>query len=305
MKTRALVNAALMLAIYMIFFVFYNMGIFVDIMSILLPIPIIIYSVTAQRVRDVLWLCVGCFIGTFLLGSVYGVVTTLNYGVVGAILGIGILKQWPYWQRILNASIVSAISFPITIYVVSGLNIRESVEQMVKELETLIYSITSLSSGENSQLLEQVHHSIETVTMLFPTILILVGLFSAFFSDTLSTLILKRMGRLPLNFKKERVQDLKVGSFWAIVLLICQAIRIIPLNQVVDCILLNVACFINMLFLLQGIFIIMAYFKSRHQRGLGLLIVILALISGFSSLVSIIGIMDSFLGYREKLIVQK
>ena len=118
MKTKSLVNAAIMLAVYMVFFVLYNIGVLPTIMSILLPIPLIVYSVTTNRVRDVLWLLIGCFIGTFLFGSVYGLVTTLNYGLMGALIGIGIIKKWPYWQRLLNAAIVSVISFPILTYVV-------------------------------------------------------------------------------------------------------------------------------------------------------------------------------------------
>ena len=101
MKTRSLVNAAIMLAIYMVFFVLYYIGILPTIMSILLPIPLIVYSVMTEKVSDMIWLLVGCFIGTGLLGSVYGLVATLNYGVMGAIIGIGMLKKWPYWQRLL------------------------------------------------------------------------------------------------------------------------------------------------------------------------------------------------------------
>ena len=58
-----------MLAIYMVFFVLYNIGVLPTIMSILLPIPLIIYSVATQKIRDVIWLLLGCFVGTFLMGS--------------------------------------------------------------------------------------------------------------------------------------------------------------------------------------------------------------------------------------------
>lgn len=48
---------------------------------------------------------------------------------MGTIIGIGMVKSWPYWQRILNAVIISVLSFPITIYFVSGLNVKESVTE--------------------------------------------------------------------------------------------------------------------------------------------------------------------------------
>ena len=67
MKTKSLVNAAMMMAIYLVFFILYNVGILPSIMTLLLPI------------------------GTYLIGSVYGLMTTLLYGITGALLGIGIV----------------------------------------------------------------------------------------------------------------------------------------------------------------------------------------------------------------------
>ncbi|MTM61549.1 DUF2232 domain-containing protein, partial [Turicibacter sanguinis] len=39
MKTKSLVNAAMMMAIYLVFFILYNVGILPSIMTLLLPIP--------------------------------------------------------------------------------------------------------------------------------------------------------------------------------------------------------------------------------------------------------------------------
>ena len=77
MKTKSLVNAAMMMAIYLVFFILYNVGILPSIMTLLLPIPLIISSVVSQKVSDILLLLLGCTIGTYLIGSVYGLMTTL------------------------------------------------------------------------------------------------------------------------------------------------------------------------------------------------------------------------------------
>ena len=100
MKTKSLVNAAMMMAIYLVFFILYNVGILPSIMTLLLPIPLIIYSVVSQKVSDILLLLLGCTIGTYLIGSVYGLMTTLLYGITGALLGIGIVKLESYFECI-------------------------------------------------------------------------------------------------------------------------------------------------------------------------------------------------------------
>ena len=267
MKTKSLVNAAIMLAVYMVFFVLYNIGVLPTIMSILLPIPLIVYSVTTNRVRDVLWLLIGCFIGTFLFGSVYGLVTTLNYGLMGALIGIGIIKKWPYWQRLLNAAIVSVISFPILTYVVTGLNLQESMAQMADEMNGMLESM------------------------------------SAFLSDTVATSVLKRMNYEVT--RRGSIHRFQLGAKLAVTLLISQvAIVFIP-NHALNVVLMNVIMLLNTLFLLQGIVVAMSYFRSCNKRGFGTFIIIFALMSSFSMFISVLGVMDALFDYRERFAVKK
>lgn len=304
MKIRSLTNAAVMLSMYMLLFVLYNIGVFPTIMSILLPIPIIIYSVTVGRIRDILLLFIGCFCGTFLFGSIYGVITTLNYGVMGTIIGIGMVKSWPYWQRILNAVIISVLSFPITIYFVSGLNVKESVTQMTGEIEVMIQSIANTLPSDYTAIIGELQRSIDLMATLFPTIVILMGTMSVFLSDTVAILILKKLGISPLKFKKQNIHNIQVGPTLIIVLVIGQLIKTVLSIPTVDYILINVMAIINMLYVLQGIIVILLYFKSRSKIGLGILTVILMLLLGFSIFIEMLGIMDAFFNYRDKLVLE-
>jgi len=304
MKTKSLVNAAIMLAIYMVFFVLYNIGVLPTIMSILLPIPLIIYSVATQRVRDVIWLLLGCFVGTFLMGSVYGLVTTLNYGIIGAVIGIGIIKKWPYWQRLLNAAIVSVVSFPITTYVLTGLNVQESMRQMTDELFAMMESMTQMLPEGSVEMLDTFQNMMSMMmTTLLPTILILVGLMSAFLSDKVATLVLKRM-----NFevpKGEDIQGFQLGSKLAIVLLVSQILVSFTTNHTLNVILLNTVMLLNTLFLFQGAIVMMAYFKSRNQKGLGIALLVFSLMSSLSMFISVLGISDALFNYRERFAIKK
>lgn len=304
MKTKSLVNAAIMLAIYMVFFVLYNIGVLPTIMSILLPIPLIVYSVATQKIRDVIWLLLGCFVGTFLMGSVYGLVTTLNYGVIGAVIGIGIIKKWPYWQRLLNAAIVSVISFPITTYVLTGLNVQESMKQVIDELFAMMESMTQMLPESSVEVLNHFQNMMSMMmTTLLPTILILVGLMSAFLSDKVATLVLRRM-----NFevpKGEDVQEFQLGSKLAIILLVSQILVSFITNHTLSVILLNTVMLLNTLFLFQGAIVMMAYFKSRNQKGIGIVLLVFSLMSSLSMFISVLGISDALFNYRERFAIKK
>lgn len=304
MKTKSLVNAAIMLAIYMVFFVLYNIGVLPTIMSILLPIPLIIYSVATQKIRDVIWLLLGCFVGTFLMGSIYGLVTTLNYGVIGAVIGIGIIKKWPYWQRLLNAAIVSVISFPITTYVLTGLNVQQSMKQVIDELFAMMQSMTQMLPESSVEVLNHFQNMMSMMmTTLLPTILILVGLMSAFLSDKVATLVLRRM-----NFevpKGEDVQEFQLGSKLAIILLVSQILVSFITNHTLSVILLNTVMLLNTLFLFQGAIVMMAYFKSRNQKGIGIVLLVFSLMSSLSMFISVLGISDALFNYRERFAIKK
>ena len=293
-----------MLAIYMVFFVLYNIGVLPTIMSILLPIPLIIYSVATQKIRDVIWLLLGCFVGTFLMGSIYGLVTTLNYGVIGAVIGIGIIKKWPYWQRLLNAAIVSVISFPITTYVLTGLNVQQSMKQVIDELFAMMQSMTQMLPESSVEVLNHFQNMMSMMmTTLLPTILILVGLMSAFLSDKVATLVLRRM-----NFevpKGEDVQEFQLGSKLAIILLVSQILVSFITNHTLSVILLNTVMLLNTLFLFQGAIVMMAYFKSRNQKGIGIVLLVFSLMSSLSMFISVLGISDALFNYRERFAIKK
>lgn len=293
-----------MLAIYMVFFVLYNIGVLPTIMSILLPIPLTIYSVATQKIRDVIWLLLGCFVGTFLMGSIYGLVTTLNYGVIGAVIGIGIIKKWPYWQRLLNAAIVSVISFPITTYVLTGLNVQESMKQVIDELFAMMQSMTQMLPESSVEVLNHFQNMMSMMmTTLLPTILILVGLMSAFLSDKVATLVLRRM-----NFevpKGEDIQEFQLGSKLAIILLVSQILVSFITNHTLSVILLNTVMLLNTLFLFQGAIVMMAYFKSRNQKGIGIVLLVFSLMSSLSMFISVLGISDALFNYRERFAIKK
>ena len=303
MKTRSLVNAVIMLAIYMVFFVLYYLGVLPTMMSILLPIPLIVYSVMIDKVSDMIWLLIGCFIGAGLLGSAYGLVITLNYGVMGALIGIGVLKKWPYWQRLLNAAIVSVMAYPLMIYVVSGISLQESMTQIIQEVFAEMQSMSVLPEESLSMLITMEQSMMSMVTTLLPTLLLLIGLLWAFLSDKLAMFILKRMNyKLPSDGD---IQKFQLGATLAVIYLGSQLLTLFISNHVINVILMNIIMLLNTLFLVQGLIVAISYFKSRNQKGFGIVVVIFALMSNLSMFISVLGVTDVFFDYREHFAVRR
>ena len=98
----------------------------------------------------------------------------------GAIIGIGMLKKWPYWQRLLNASIISVIAYPLMIYVLSGIGLQESMTQMIQEVFAQVQSMAVLPEESLTMLTTMEQSMLTMFTTLLPTLLLLIGLLNAF-----------------------------------------------------------------------------------------------------------------------------
>lgn len=303
MKTKSLVNAAMMMAIYLVFFILYNLGILPGIMTILLPIPLIIYSLVSQKVLDVIWLLVGCCIGSYLIGSIYGLMTTLLYGGTGAILGIGMIKRWMYWHRILNATILFVIGMPLITKIMTGLNMSDMFLETMNTMFEVFTQVEGMLLGVDVGQLSTMQEMMQTfIPMIMPTILVVVGGIGVYLSDKLACVILNRMNLE--GPKGQAIGEFQLGSVIAIVLMIAQLSLGLVKNTGLSVILLNVVMLLKVLFMFQGAIVAIQFFKSRNQKGFGIFVVILAFMSNLSMFVSLVGMMDALFDYRKRFAVK-
>ena len=68
----------------------------------------------------------------------------------------------------------------------------------------------------------------------------------------------------------------------------------------VTVVLLNVVMLLNTLFMIQGIIVAIQFFKSRNQKGLGIMVVVFAILSNLVMFVSLMGMMDALFDYRKR-----
>lgn len=303
MKTKSLVNAAMMMAIYLVFLILYNIGIFPEIIMFLLPIPIIVYSLVSRKTIDVVWLLVGCSIGSYLIGSIFGLMTTVLYGGVGAILGIGMMKKRSYWNRILNASILFLIGMPLITFITTGMNLSDMIVDTMNEVFTMFDQFEGMLPQGSADQFDSMQEMMQTfIPMIVPTGLILIGGLNAFVSDKIACVILKRMQLEIPN--RQALSEFQLGAKLAVILMISQLAMAFITNHGLSVILLNIVILLNALFMIQGAIVAIQFFKSRNQNGFGIFIVVFAFLSNLSMFVSLVGMMDALFDYRERFAVK-
>lgn len=303
MKTKSLVNAAMMMAIYLVFFMLYNIGILPGIMTLLFPVPIMVYSVVNPKVTDVIWLLVGCCIGSYLMGSVFGLMTTLLYGGTGAILGIGMIKNWWYWHRILNAAILFVIAMPVITQITTGMSLSDMFLDIMNEMFGMFGQVEGMLPEDSVNQLASMQQMMQTfIPMIMPTGLVLIGGVGAFLSDRITCMVLKRM-KLEVP-TRQAIGEFQLGAMLAVSLMVSQLALAFVSNHVLSVILLNVVMLLNVLFMIQGAIVAVQFFKSRNQKGFGILVVLFAFMSNLSMFVSLVGMMDALFDYRKRFAIK-
>lgn len=294
MTTKSLVNAAMMIAIYLVFLILYTIGVFPTVISLLLPIPIIIYSLRSTKLSEICLLFLGCCLGAAIFTSVYGLLSTLIYGLSGVILGWGLVKKWPRWQRILNAAIIHMMGYPLMIYLLTGLWISDSIMEVFNESFALAENIMP-EAIESLQTLQTLLTM--TIPQLMPTILLLMGIVSSFLTDMVATIVLKR-----LNFdipKAGEIKNFQLGRILAIIYLVSQAAFIFTNQATLNVIFINLVTLLNLLFTFQGIIVLFAIFNIRH-KGIAIAIIAFLFLTNATLALSLLGVMDAILDYRER-----
>lgn len=285
------------MALYLVFLILYNLGIFSFLTTIMLPLPLIIFSMMSKRTSEVIFLFIGCLVGAYFVASLFGVIATLIYGLSGLVLGLSMVKNRPYWQRLLNAAIVHVIGIPLLTFLISGTNMSDTLLGAINE---------SLAMAEN--LMPTADFSTVTaafnrvVREMMPTVLLLAGLISAFFTDKLAIFILKRLNlEVPAT---HNWQNYQLGIFLGLIYMLAQLIYGWFDLALLNIILLNVVLLLNVLFAIQGFIVLIMFFQSRLKHRVGVVLGILILLLGLSTLLSLIGIMDALFNYRKRFFLK-
>lgn len=297
MKTKTLMNAAMMLALYLVFLMLNNLVAMPMLMAIMLPLPIIIFSVMSKRISEILMLFIGCLIGAYFVASLFGVFTTLIYGLSGMALGISLVKERPYWQRLFNGALVYVIGLPLLTRLLTGMNmstmLSETIQESITMAQALIPTADFTAAAANLNFV---------LNQSLPTMLLLAGLLSAFLSDKLASFMLKR---LKINtIPAPKWENYQLGVVLAVIYMVAQLLYGRLPSAGVNLILINVALILNFLFAVQGFVIVRLFFQSRLKNRLGVVVPLVMLIGGLSMMLSMLGVMDAAFNYRKRFLAR-
>lgn len=293
METKALINAAMMLAVYLVLLLLFTMGIFTTLLAIALPVPIIVFSVISKKYPEVLLLFIGCVIGSYLVASFPGLMATGLYGLSGAVLGISIIGNRPYWQRLLNASVVHLVGVPLFSLWVTGISMADLLRESVGESIQLVENLSPTTDLTHfSQAFDQI------LSDMLPAILLISGFITVFLTDKLAVFIMKRL-RLEVPSMK-KWESFQLGIVLAVTFLIGQLASHLDFSPVLRVVVFNLVLVLNLLFAVQGLVVIAAIFKSRGKARIGFIIGVLMFITGFVSVLSMVGVMDTLFNYRKR-----
>lgn len=294
MTTKSLVNGAMMIAIYLVFLSLYTIGIFPSIAALMLPIPIIVFSLKSKKFSEIIILFIGCALGSAIIASIFGLLTTAVYGLSGVLIGWGYVKKWPYWQRILNSGIVYMIGFPIIIHILSGMWVSEALLSVFNESFSLITNQMPEVS-EQAELLQDMMNT--RLPQMIPTLLLLSGMGISFVTDLIAQIILKRLRIEVPRFGN--IRNLQLGSRLAMLYVLSQFAFILFTQPEIQFVLINLVLLLNVLFIVQGIVVLFSFFGSR-RKGISIMITIFLILTNTTLVLSMLGVMDAMFDYRRR-----
>jgi len=293
LKTKTLINAVMMLALYLVFLILFNLGIFSIATMVMMPLPIIIFSVMSKKTSETLMLFIGCLLGAYLVASIFGIFATLIFGLMGLVIGISIVKERPYWQRLFNGALVYVIGLPLLVFFISGMNLAETLSEMFQESLDMV---STLMPTADTTLLATSFNTV--LTQALPTMLLLAGLFMAFLSDKLAVFIIRRLKISDIVSPKW--ENFQLGILLAILYMVGQLLYGRLPNPALNVVVVNIVLLLNLLFAVQGFVIVRLFFQSRLKDRLGLIVAVVMLISGLTMILSMIGVMDAAFNYRKR-----
>ena len=289
----------MIIAIYLIFLILYIIGFIPSLISVLLPIPIIVYSQMSKKLSEISLLLLGCCIGAFLLTSAFGLLITIIYGLSGLILGWGIVKRWPYWQRIVNSALVYMFGIPLVMYLITNMWISD----LFIDVFTESFRIVNTMMPELNDQIEIVQEQITIfLPQIIPTLLLLSGMVLSFLSDKIANIVLKR-----LEFQMPETGDIgnfQLGKQLAILYIMSPLILGFINIPGIYIIGVNIILFLNILFVFQGAIVLFRILRTR-SKGFVTWIILSILVLYLSLALSILGVMDAFFNYRNRFKGQK
>lgn len=313
MQTKALVEGAIFAGITTVLGVIYYYTQYLGIIAMVWPVPVIIVGYRNGLKASILSAMSAGLIVSLLTHPLVGVGLLVGFGLPGILMGYMIQKRMNPYIIIVICGIVLAVTmvgeFLISLKV-SGIDLAGFIAQfdaaMNGQMDVAmdIYNKLGIPESEMQRIGELFKQTVESIKLIFPSAILLSGLFSAFIDYKLTKLILKRIGYQIPDLEKFTLWRLKppysYALFGLIVATVAGAYMNIPAFTVIA---MNLSTVMMLIFTVLGFSVVLYYagsYSERHGIPKALKIAIVCfLLLVFMQLIAYVGIFDMAFNFRK------
>ena len=307
-NTRALVEAALMVAITCIFGI---VGTYIPLLAFILffiPIPFIILG----KRHGIRFVILSIIASTAIVGSfttpTYPVFVVLFPGITAAVMGYMMNKGYAPSKVLLGGTVASIASSVLSMALTSvlvGISTMDQLGEMFQQIIDMQVRIYE-GMGADTYQIEEVRKNLEAITqaalMVIPAAVVLSSAFLTYLNYVIAIRVLNRIGyqteKLPPVQHFRLSKSFLMGTF----LIIALTILIKNLNIVhYETLVSNIFVIFQFIYFVQGLAVISFYMTAfRVHRLLQGIIFLFLLLNQFAFFAaSVLGFLDAFINFRK------
>lgn len=314
-NTKSLVEAGLLTAILIILILLnFYIPIFSVVGKFILPIPVVLLYMRHDLKNTIISLVVTGVITGIMYNPIYGLTSTIMFGLTGIALGYAIKnkKSFGFTILILSLFFILGMIFNFTVYIklINNISLSEFITQSISQMSLATDEIINMykNLGISEQQLKPILDSLEMVKSglflkLLPAIIIISAILFSYLTFIISKSILKKLGYNDIievtPISKIQI-SIQVATLVAIFLLI--GIILNKKNiEYSDYILMSTQLILQYMFLIEGISVAIFYLKNKFNMSKVLIIVIIifTVFSNIGMIYFVLGFMDLIVDFRK------
>lgn len=314
-NTKSLVEAGLLTAILIILILLnFYIPIFAVVGKFIIPIPVVILYMRHNLKNTIISLVVTGIITGIMYNPIYGLISTIMFGLTGIALGYSIKnkKSFGFIILILSLSFILGMILNFTVYIklINNISLFEFITQSINQMNLAVDEIITMykNLAISEEQLKPILDSLQMVKSglflkVLPAIIIMSAILFSYLTFIISRSILKKLGYNDIievtPISKIQI-SIQVATLVAIFLLI--GIILNKKNiEYSDYVLMSSQLILQYMFLIEGMSVAIFYLKNKFNMSKVLITVIMifTVFSNLGMIYFILGFMDLIVDFRK------
>ncbi|WP_070120025.1 YybS family protein [Bacillus marinisedimentorum] len=305
-STRVLTEGAVLLAIYAVLL---GLSLYLPVVGpfliVMLPVPFVVYVVRHDLKAGIFFGLLALVI-TALIGTVLSLPATFLFGSAGLVMGYLYKKEQSAFSVLIGGTLAYIAGLVLT-YALStllfNLNPIEEVKMTLEGSMEMTEGMLSSLGQDAEEQMEMLKESFELMQYLLPTVIVTLGIILAVLTQSVSSMVLKRLKYSPSVWPPFREWRFPRSLIWYYLLAAVLMMVGLETGSAVYVAVLNVYMLLQFIITVQGFSFIFFYFHAKNMsKGVPIVIVIFSFLlpAILLYLVRILGIIDLGFDLRKK-----